>query len=257
MSGHAYDVDTGLVTTILERRHPSSAIPEHRTHTTHAFALIAVRGDAPRSAEPSGPATTLRPLTRAHRSLPAPTALRARTLSFGPRRPTTPRPSLPPRPLFLESSGDVARIAAAHSGLSPPADCGPARSPAATESCIHLATQLVGGSPKDTVCADRTFSRCPRRRWCHQAAPSHEIRAKRVRTAGWVAVGSARGAWPHGLADWPGFLPPPTSNRACDFPAHGSPTFFTGWHSASLSPRTVWSWRDDGSVEVDQPEPVR
>ena len=32
----------------------------------------------------------------------------------------------------------------------------------------------------------------------------------------------------HGVADWPGFLPPPTSNRACDFPAHGSPTFFTG-----------------------------
>jgi hypothetical protein len=33
VSGHVYDLDTGLVTTILERRHPSSAIPEHRTHT--------------------------------------------------------------------------------------------------------------------------------------------------------------------------------------------------------------------------------
>src|SRR5437763_13747532 len=28
-------------------------------------------------------------------------------------------------------------------------------------------------------------------------------------------------------------------------------------HSASRSPRPVGSWRDDGSVEVDQPEPVR
>jgi hypothetical protein len=27
--------------------------------------------------------------------------------------------------------------------------------------------------------------------------------------------------------------------------------------SASRAPRPVWSWRDDGSVQVDQPEPVR
>ena len=47
------------------------------------------------------------------------------------------------------------------------------------------------------------------------------------------------------------------AHRACDFPAHGSPTFFTGGHSASRSPRPVGSWRDDGSVEVDQPEAVR
>src|SRR5215212_11600328 len=31
-----------------------------------------------------------------------------------------------------------------------------------------------------------------------------------------------------GVADWSGFLPPPTSNRACGSPAHGSPTFFAG-----------------------------
>jgi hypothetical protein len=28
------------------------------------------------------------------------------------------------------------------------------------------------------------------------------------------------------------------------------------WHSASRAPRPVGSWRDDGSLEVDQPEPV-
>jgi integrase len=42
-------------------------------------------------------------------------------------------------------------------------------------------------------------------------------------------VGSARGAWTarHVLARLAWFPPAATSNRACDFPAHGSPTFFT------------------------------
>jgi hypothetical protein len=72
-----------------------------------------------------------------------------------------------------------------------------------------------------------------------------------------VAVGSAGGAWaarPSRLAWSP---PAATSNRACGSPAHGSPTFFTGGHSASRTPRPVGSRRDDGSVKADQPEPVR
>jgi hypothetical protein len=42
-------------------------------------------------------------------------------------------------------------------------------------------------------------------------------------------VGSARGAWAarHVLARLAWFPPAATSNRACDSPAHGSPTFFT------------------------------
>ena len=44
-----------------------------------------------------------------------------------------------------------------------------------------------------------------------------------------TSVGSARGAWAarHVLARLAWFPPAATSNRACDFPAHGSPTFFT------------------------------
>jgi hypothetical protein len=42
-------------------------------------------------------------------------------------------------------------------------------------------------------------------------------------------VGSTRGAWAVRLCepDWPWFPPAATSNRACGFPAHGSPTLFT------------------------------
>ena len=44
-----------------------------------------------------------------------------------------------------------------------------------------------------------------------------------------TSVGSARGAWAarHVMARLAWFPPAATSNRACDFPAHGSPTFFT------------------------------
>src|SRR5215218_3605268 len=35
------------------------------------------------------------------------------------------------------------------------------------------------------------------------------------------------------------------------------PDVLRRWHSASRSPRPVGSWRDDGSVEVDQSEAVR
>ena len=70
-------------------------------------------------------------------------------------------------------------------------------------------------------------------------------------------VGSTGGAGARSLADWPGFLPPPTSNRACDIPAHGSPTFLTGGHSVSRSPRPVGSWRDAVKMLIIMSNPSR
>jgi hypothetical protein len=62
---------------------------------------------------------------------------------------------------------------------------------------------------------------------------------------------------PHGIADWSGFLPPPprtvravlphTAHRRSSPPAFGS----------FPSPRPMWTRRDDGSVEIDQPKAVR
>ena len=72
-----------------------------------------------------------------------------------------------------------------------------------------------------------------------------------------VAVGSAGGAWAARLGRL-GLVPPAADIEPCmRFSRTRLPDVLHRWHSASRSPRPVGSWPDDGSVEVDQPEPVR
>src|SRR5687768_11039361 len=74
-----------------------------------------------------------------------------------------------------------------------------------------------------------------------------------------VAVGSAGGAWTvrHVLARLAWFPPAADIEPCMRFSRTRLPDVLHRGHSASRSPRPVGSWRDDGSVEVDQPEPVR
>jgi hypothetical protein len=75
----------------------------------------------------------------------------------------------------------------------------------------------------------------------------------------WCTVGSAGGAWAvrHVLARLAWFPPAADIEPCMRFSRTRLPDVLHRWHSASRSPRPVGSWRDDGSVEVDQPEPVR
>lgn len=77
---------------------------------------------------------------------------------------------------------------------------------------------------------------------CSSSAAWRRVDGRRL---GRAAV-SARLAW---------FPPAATSNRACDSPAHGSPTFFTVGIRLP-PPRPMWTWGDDDSIEIDQPEAV-
>jgi hypothetical protein len=74
-----------------------------------------------------------------------------------------------------------------------------------------------------------------------------------------VAVGSAGGAWAvrRVLARLAWFPPAADIEPCVRFSRTRLPDVLRRWHSASRSPWPVGSWRDDGSVEVDQPEPVR
>jgi hypothetical protein len=84
---------------------------------------------------------------------------------------------------------------------------------------------MVGGNPKadviemdrfDTTASDENYQR-----GAAVASPQKQRPSTRQ-----VAVGSARGAWAARRCRLAWFPPAATSNRACDFPAHGSPTFF-------------------------------